>query len=178
MFCCGFCDVLLWFLRCFAVAWQPVCRTGLWFRHASKTNIKDEQKTVLKLVLKRGTRRWREFSFWVVDSLRFENSPERRRTTQRQPSQKCLVAATHCEFSSGVNHWRTRFRSCMFDGTPAAYPHSLRSFRYSSADFLWELRARNLTATIGGTAFSGKSKLVGFSETRRAKLVTTGKVKR
>ena len=45
---------------------------------------------------------------FVVDSLRFQNSPERRRTTQRQPSQKCLVAATHCEFSSGVNHWRTR----------------------------------------------------------------------
>ncbi len=57
----------MWFLRSLGVAWQPVCRTGLGFRDASKTNIKDEQKTVLKLVLKRGARRWRESSFlWLT----------------------------------------------------------------------------------------------------------------
>jgi hypothetical protein len=58
-----------------------------------------------------------------------------------------LVAVTHCEFSSGVNHWRT---CCASAGLAERLRHILTSLRFVPVflgNFLWELLTRNLTAT-------------------------------
>ena len=137
----------MWFLRSLGVAWQPVCLTGLGFRDPSKTIIKDEQKTVLKLVLKSGTRRWREFLFLWLTPYAFKTLRSDGEQLNGNQVPESLVAVTHCEFSYGVNHRRgCSATACLAE----RLRHILTSLRFVPVflgNFLWELLTRNLTAT-------------------------------
>ena len=149
------CDVWPTLLRCLAHAWQPLSPSLFCFPAPFKDDIKDEQKTVLKLVLKRGTRRWRGFLFLCLTPYAFKTLRSDGEQLNGNQVLESLVAVTHCEFSYGVKHWRSCSATACLAESPAAYPHSLRSLRYSSADFLRELLTRNLTATTLDTVSGG-----------------------
>jgi len=65
--------------------------------------------------------------FFVFDSLRFLNSPERRRRTHRERVPESLFAATRYEFNYGVKHWRT---CCASAWLAERLRHILTSLRF------------------------------------------------